>query len=98
MAPGLTHVTTVREAPEASLPASAFRTKPGKIIRLGHLDEGVFMSRAAKAQGVADGIRGPEHIDDLLPHTYVRIGIRVANKIHAMLSTTKENINSIRRP
>lgn len=56
------------------------------------------MSWTAKAQGIADGVRRPQHINDLLPHRYVRISICVANKIHPMLSTAEKDIDTIRRP
>jgi hypothetical protein len=54
------------------------------------------MSRATKAQGLAHRVRRLQHPKDFGPHGYIGVSVGVANEVHAVLSTTKENVDAVR--
>lgn len=88
-------MATLVETSIASYLTATLWAESGKIVRLGDLNLCVGVSRAAKAKSSANRVCFLQHSEDLAPHGLRGVGVGVANKIHAMLSATQENVNAV---
>ena len=83
------------QAPVASKPAPSFGAIYCELLRLRDLNLGLGVTRAAKSEGRADGILEAQHAEH---GGNIGIGIRIADKIYAVLGAAEEDVDTILRP
>ena len=75
--------------------AAAVGTEASEVIGLAAPDWRVAVPRTAEFECRADGIAGLELALDVNPHSNVRVRVRVADEVHAMLGAAQQHIDAV---